>query len=212
MIISSLVSTAIVFSTIGGGTVNPVTASSECSMKSVGFNTLVSEGSTNTVGSDSSRFALNSDGTVTAKFKVVGNDDCKQVVTLATWKAPDADKGLPYSEQKLYKHVSGTFAPGVHTMTVALPNCFYQVDLVRGAEPTDQNGGPQYGSERMAGSLHGGTQACTDEKTEDVLSTEVVSPTELPKTGLGSGFAYLLGAIMAATAASLQYLRQARRA
>lgn len=170
------------------------------------------------------RFGLNSDGSVTATFEVSGGANCHQAVTLADWQAPTGkdEKGKPYNEQKLYKHVSGTFGVGTHTLTVQLPDCYYQVDLVRGSSPTDANGGPLYGKSVMMAAFHGGTKACvtpTPPKTPTPPTTTPTptpqtpavpqQPTSLPNTGAGSDiFLSALGASV--LGAAFQYARQLR--
>ncbi len=123
-------------------------------------------GTQNSTGTEKSRFKFVGNNKVSAEFEVKGDANCKQEVTLASWQAPDADKGRPYSEQKLFKFVSGKFGVGKHTLTVELPNCFYQVDLVRGSNPTGIDGGPVYEEGRMMGSLHGGKTKCEPPKKD----------------------------------------------
>lgn len=186
-------------------------AATACTVKAVGTK--------NTTGNTNSRFTLNGDGTVTAAFTVTGHD-CEQAVTLASWQAPDAIKGRPYDQQKLYKHVTGTFGEGTYKLTVQLPDCYYQIDLVTGTSPTGVNGTPVYETERMLGSLHGGTQKCeetppTTPETPTTPQTPVTpastreQPTTLPNTGTGSNI--LLAALGATVAgAAFQYIRQLR--
>jgi hypothetical protein len=136
---------------------------------------VVAVGSANTANQAGSRFTVQG-GVVSSKVKVTDDDECRETVTLVTWQAPDGNKGLPYSAQKLFQHTTKTFAPGVYSISTKLPDCFFQVDLVRGSQPTDPNGGPLYGKDRMMGSLHGGTQACAD-PTPSVTPTPSASPT-----------------------------------
>src|SRR5688572_11145687 len=107
-----LIATPVIVAGLALATIAPANATSnqtECSVKAVGTK--------NTAGNTDSRFKLNSDGTVSATFEVKGGKDCKQTVTLATWQAPDGDKGRPYELQKLYAHKTGTFGVGKHTLT-----------------------------------------------------------------------------------------------
>jgi hypothetical protein len=71
-------------------------------------------------------------------------------------------------EQTIYDEATGTFGPGTHTLTVLIPNCYYQVDFVCGTAlsplvPT--TGGPDsaninYTSEdRLISADNGGTKA-----------------------------------------------------
>lgn len=175
-------------------------------------------GTQNTAGQEKSRFVLNGDGTVSATFKVTGDENCEQDVTLASWQAPDADKGQPYEQQKLFAHVSGTFGLGTHTLTVKMPDCFYQIDLVRGNVPTGPNGSPVYEAGRMMGSLHGGTKKCeetppqTPPKTpEPPTEPEVKSEvTTLPNTGIGSNVA-IIALLVSVVAGAGHYFYHSRR-
>lgn len=171
----------------------------ECSVKMVG--------SSNSYGKPESRWILNDDGTVTGTLKVTGDEDCRQTVTLAAWEAPDADKGMPYDEQKLVDHITKTFRAGTHTMSIKLPMCFYQIDMVRGSKVTGENGLPVYPSVDMMGSLHGGTTGC---KTPEVPKTPE-TPQELPKTGAGSNILlFAMSATILGT--TFKYFRQLRTA
>jgi hypothetical protein len=184
-------------------TATPVAATTQtetCTVKAVGKK--------NTAGNPDSRFVLNGDNTVTAVFEVKGNEDCKLEVTLASWQAPDADKGRPYDQQKLFKFVTGTFGVGTHKLTVALPDCFYQVDLVRGSKPTGIDGGPVYEQGRMMGSLHGGTKVCEPPKPPEEPKEK---PKELPKTGPASILGLFTGTAIAGGAAHKVVLRHRAR-
>ncbi len=186
----------------------PVTAGATsiaagCTVKAVGTK--------NTAGANDSRFVLNADGTTTAAFIVTGTD-CNEAVTIASWQAPDGLKGRPYSEQKLFAQNTGTFTSGTHTLTVKLPTCFYQIDLVRGTSATDKNGGPEYDTSVMLGSLHGGTQACTIPTPPPQPPTPPVTPTPpktLPNTGTGSNI-FLVSTIVAITGYAFSYVRKMR--
>lgn len=132
-------------------------------------------------------------GNVTATFDVTG--DCvSQDVTLVTWTAPNPNKGKPYNQQNLFSHTTGNFKPGTHTLTTTLPNCYYQIDLITGTNPTDSTGGPGYSKEgRLRRSLHGGTQAC-DSTTVPVLPpapTPTTPNSTLPDTGPAALFVVL---------------------
>lgn len=140
--------------------------------------TVATVGSTNTAGAADSRFTVQNNGTVSAQLKVTGTD-CAVSVTLAVWQAPNADKGQPYSQQKLFSHNTATFNAGLHTISATLPDCYYQVDLLPGTSATATDGSPVYPKGTLLGSLHGGTQTCGG-GGETPPSTP---PAELPKTG-----------------------------
>lgn len=130
-------------------------ASNKCTVEAVG-----TENSANKAHSKFTKDGLK----VTGKFKVTGNN-CAEPVTLASWETPNAE-ARPLSKQKLYKYSQKKFAAGVHTLTVEVPDCYFQVDMVRGMKPTDDNGGPSYGPERNMGWLLGGNRKCETPKPE----------------------------------------------
>jgi len=84
---------------------------------------------------------------------------CKMPVSVASWKAPSAN-GRPYSKQTFYAGNSRTLREGRHLMSVAVPPCYFQVDLIHGLNP-HPNGttGPNYGKLFIAGAI-GGTKPC----------------------------------------------------
>ena len=196
-------------------TTTPVKAATACDAVSIGTK--------NTATGAGSRFVLNNDGTVSATFKVEGDSTCKMAVSLASWQAPDALKGRPYDQQKLFAHMSGTYGVGTYTLTVKLPTCYYQVDLVRGTSPTGPNGSPVYDDALMMGSLHGGTKTCVDtppttppttpETPQAPVQPQVLAaatPEALPNTGAGSTAA--IAAVLAAIAgAGYSYMRRLRK-
>lgn len=209
--------------TVAGTAIAPVSATTQtgdCRVNAVG--------TTNTTGQADSRFAV-VDGKVTARFIVEGDSNCTKDVTLAVWQAPDGDKGKPFDQQKLFAHKTDTFSVGTHDLTVDLPDCYYQVDLVRGSNSTDKDGGPLYGSENMIAALHGGTTVCETSKppvetpvTPPATTTPAEEtpfggqggateePTVLPNTGVGANVAIFAGAAMVLGTA-FQYMRQLRR-
>lgn len=85
---------------------------------------------------------------------------CKMPVSVASWKAPSAN-GRPYSQQKFYAGNSRTLREGRHLMSVAVPPCFFQVDLIHGLDP-HPNGttGPGYGPKLFIAGAIGGTKPC----------------------------------------------------
>ena len=210
------------FGLVLAGTVIPMTALATntatvaCSV--------VAAGTKNTVGTSSAdRFSLNG-SSVTSKFIVAGDANCRVDVSLATWTAPDGLKGQPYSAQKLYGSATGTFAPGTHSLSTKTPDCYYQFDLIRGKSATASNGSPVYEVGRMMGSAHGGTKVCataTPSPTPTPVPTHTPAPTptpagsgsalgaaiELPKTG--SGFSDILG-FTTMTLAAVAYIRSRR--
>lgn len=135
-------------------------------------------GKTNTANQTDSRWTLSANGVATGTFTVTGDDDCQQTVTLSAWEAPNAAKGQPYDQQKLVSHVTGTFGPGKHSLSIQVPDCFYQLDMIRGANAAGPTGTAEYVKGSLIGSLHGGTKTCE--------VTPPVTPPTLPNTGVGS--------------------------
>ncbi len=179
----------------------PASAATNCTVKSVG--------SKNTAGNSDSRFVLNADGTVSAAFTVTGDNTCMLPVTMASWQAPDAAKGQPYDQQKLFKHVTETFGVGTHKLTVQAPDCFYQIDLVRGTSPTGPNGGAVYTKGSLMGSLHGGTKSCVETPETPTTSVTPETPTTLPNAGTGTNV--VVAAITAGVlGTAFQYIRKVR--
>jgi hypothetical protein len=70
--------------------------------------------------------------TVTVNFTVVGHSPVR--VSLVAYNAPgNTFDASTASEQVIFQDASETFSPGAHSLTVQLPNNFYQVDFVAGA-------------------------------------------------------------------------------
>ena len=101
--------------------------------------------------------------TVQARFTVAAG----QTVTLSlvSYEAPTpAFIAALASQQMVYQSQTQTFGPGQHTLTVRVPNCYFQVDLVLG--PVIDHFGPAgsntfYSTQgRLISSGFGGTQPC----------------------------------------------------
>lgn len=166
---------------LGGSTIHPGSANAATGepIKPIGGNCVVKTDANNTYKITGSK--------ATATFDVTGNCT-SQAVTLTSWEAPNGTDGKPYSSQTLFAHSTGTFAPGTHTLTVALPNCYYQLDLILGSAPTDATGSPDYAMQGiLRRSLHGGTQSCattpTPTPTNPTPTPLSSTPTALPNTG-----------------------------
>jgi hypothetical protein len=188
------------------------TDSTTCSVKAVGAK--------NTTGAADSRWTVTTDGVASAKVVATGDPTCMQQVTISVWQAPDAVKGLPYSAQKLVAHTTYTVPVGTTPVSIVLPDCFYQVDLVRGADAIGTNGQPIFPAGTNMASLHGGTKACETGGTggattptptpTPVTPVAEVTPTELPSVGTGS--TVIVAALAAVVGGTIfQYVRQMRR-
>ena len=104
------------------------------------------------------------DGRVYIKVVVHGGKNCQKTVTLESWKAPNGTDGKPYKEQTLYLYKTVTFGPGEHRMSVQLPNCYFQVDLIHGSKTmgASPDADIKFDADRVIGSVHGGNQACVN--------------------------------------------------
>jgi LPXTG-motif cell wall-anchored protein len=161
------------------------------------------------------------------KVEVKGKN-CAKVVTLEAWKAPNATDGRPFKEQVLFRHITRTLDAGSHLLSVQLPNCYYQVDLIHGSKTMGANGEIKFDSARMIGSVHGGNKVCTvttpdtpDEPevpetpvtpvtppTTTITTTTSSSVTTLPKTGAGSIVAGIFGSVSALGTAAHYFVRR----
>ncbi len=106
--------------------------------------------------------------TVTVTFTVTMAND---TMTLVSYTAPGPafDSTTAY-QQQIFDVATGTFSPGTYSLTVQIPNCYYQVDFV--CDSAIDNLGPaNYGpdsnnifytaEDRLISADNGGTQACT---------------------------------------------------
>lgn len=132
------------------------------------------------------------------KVVVKGGKNCTKTVTLEAWKAPNGTDAKPYREQTLYRSKTLTgLKPGEYRMSVQLPNCYYQVDLIHGGKTmgASPDADIKFDSDRMIGSVHGGNQTCVntpdtpDEPEAPETPTTPTTPkasstaTSLTKTG-----------------------------
>jgi uncharacterized repeat protein (TIGR01451 family) len=136
-----------------------------CVNFTVNNNNCLTKGLTNLSG------ATQQGDTVTANFTVpTGMSD---QLTLVSYIAPGStfSDSTAY-EQVIYQEATGTFAPGTHSLTVEIPNCYYQIDFFCGPainqlEPNQNNDayGPDsanilyHAEDRFISSDNGGTTA-----------------------------------------------------
>jgi len=107
-----------------------------------------------------------SGGQATANFTIPKNCTPKKV-TLVSYKAPNGTNGKPYPKQTVHAFNTKTFQnPGKHVIKVDLPNCFYQVDLVRGDHVIQHfsDGNTYTAQNRLITAKHGGKQSCEPKK------------------------------------------------
>lgn len=99
--------------------------------------------------------------TATGRFTVPAGCPGTHVL-MASYTAPNGTDGKPYTAQKLFASKRDKFGPGAHSLSVQLPNCYYQVDLARGTvlpnfNSTTYTASPQH---ILLAAKHGGTQPC----------------------------------------------------
>lgn len=102
----------------------------------------------------------------TADFKLPGN--CKnQTVSLVSYMAPNGTDGKPYAQQKLFKSTTREFnvADSHRTISVEVPDCYFQIDLVKGQPKQSFADGTTYHAENrfLAGRM-GGNKSCDQPK------------------------------------------------
>lgn len=151
--------------------------------------------------------------TVTANFEVkkvtdgVGN--CTKDVTVAAWNAPNGVDGVPFDKQTFVDSKSGTFPVGFHSLTVKKPQCFYQVDLLRGLSPFGANGGGvNYVDWQYVSSAHGGQECKPAPTPQPVKPAAVVTTGKLPNTGVGD---VIPVAVVAGTGAGIMHRIRSRK-
>lgn len=140
-------------------------------------------------------FTVNGD-TATTSFTVNGLAGCSVTVTLASWQAPFGSTNfLPIASQKLLFSKTSSFTPGQYTMSIQInPDCFYQVDVVRGSSPTAADGTPNYTSP-LIDFIQAGSTVCqpppvpvtpASAATPTPTATTPTTPTTLVNTGPGA--------------------------
>lgn len=149
---------------------------------------------------------------------IVTGKDCVRHATLAAWEAPNGVDGRPYKEQVLASHMTKTIETGnrnqaKRTLSVQIPECYYQIDIMRGKKVMGRNGEIKFDADKHLGGVHGGTQACetpetpvTPEtpETPTTPSTPATPETELTKTGPASAIAAFSG--VSTLAAGVHYV------
>lgn len=119
-------------------------------------------------------------GVATVRFTVASG--CKDIqLSLVSYKAASATfSEQTAGQQQLYDARTGIFSAGTYTLTVAVPNCYYQVDFVYGM-PIEHLGPAGtnnfYGKQgRLISSANGGTSSCTSTNTPPT-TTDTPPPT-----------------------------------
>ncbi|HWB13988.1 MAG TPA: SdrD B-like domain-containing protein [Pirellulales bacterium] len=115
----------------------------------------------------------NQGNVVTVTFTVPAgmNDQLSLVSYIAP--GPSFDANTAY-QQQIYDMATGIFTPGTHTLTVCIPNCYYQIDFICGLPICELGGGPGYGPDgsnifysaesRLISADNDGTNPCSTSK------------------------------------------------
>ncbi len=109
----------------------------------------------------------------TATASVVLSPGCANVqLSLVSY---EATRSFDLTEQRVFDHKTVTvFA--ADTLSVSLPNCFFQVDLVRGSVLASLSEATGYtAQQRMLATVRGGTAACTTPVTPAPQGTGVAA-------------------------------------
>lgn len=137
-----------------------------------------------------------SGNTVSMNVTINGNSSCRKSFVLSSFKVPhDRLVAEPVEDQILfdYDRISNV-GPGTYKLTVKVPDCFHQVDLALGTNPTGPNGRLPYELNRLLNAYMGGTQKCVTKPPvtpptttlPPVVPVAAVTPTKLPDTGPAS--------------------------
>ncbi|HEX8390285.1 MAG TPA: hypothetical protein VF597_02605 [Candidatus Saccharimonadales bacterium] len=113
----------------------------------------------------------------TVTFDVKGCDANGINISIIAWKAPNGTDGKPYDKQKMFAHDTKHFSNGRHTMTITLPDCYFQVDTVTGTKLTGSSGGAYNYDERQVAYMHGGTKSCEEKPVTPTTPTAPTTPT-----------------------------------
>lgn len=98
---------------------------------------------------------------VSATVVITGDASCRKPVTLAVWKLPNK-QGLPLTAQKFFGNKSQMYGRGTHTITTAIPECYWQADLLGQMRPKSVNGNADYQwpQDKLANYRLGGSKSC----------------------------------------------------
>lgn len=127
---------------------------------------------------------------------VTGEEGCEKTVSVASWQWP-THLGLPIKSQVLYKTNTQTFGLGEHVISVEVPDCYWQVDLVEGSRPTAADGTADYQigepndkTDRLMDAAYGGEKVCFAKPGEPTTTGPITPPSNplspvssIPSTG-----------------------------
>jgi len=117
-----------------------------------------------------------------------------QQVSLVSYKSPSPG-GQPLNQQTVFQSTTQTLNPGTYSLAVQVPDCYFQVDLVRGGviwQLSDQH--TYHGENRFVTSKNGTGPACTTTTTTPPVTPPASPPAvqsstttkSLPNTGAGN--------------------------
>jgi len=169
--------------------------------------------------SDSTANSTVNGNTLTTKVLVTGDEDCEKSASIGVWQWPTAN-GLPVSGQVLYKSTTATFGPGEHTLSIDVPECQWQADVMEGTRATAADGTADYqigdpsnpNSDRFLDVAYGGNGVCfADESSPEnpVPTAKKQSITRLPNAGVsGTASAAVASVLSAITTVTYTIVRK----
>jgi hypothetical protein len=117
-------------------------------------------------------------GTASVDFTVAA--DCNVQLSLVSYQAPAATFSEDTaSQQTIFDTATATLAAGAHTLSVDVPNCFFQVDFILGSPIATL--GPAGSSNfysaqgRLISAMNGGTAQCSAGTTDTGGSTDTTN-------------------------------------
>ena len=114
---------------------------------------------------------------VTETFSVKGPTGCSAQVSLVSWRAAyGATSILPFNTQVEVDGKTGVYKQGTYTLTVKVPDCYYQVDMSIGPIPAPGSGA-NYGNGNVQDFLQAGNTVCVAPVTVTVAKTPTPTPT-----------------------------------
>ena len=159
-----------------------------------------------------------SGGRAAVQFTVA--EGCNGELSLVSYKAssPTFDEQSA-SQQQVYDKVNMTLPAGSYTWSVALPDCYYQVDFVYG-KPIEHLGTEGFYGSRRIEAMNGGTTSCTSStpstntpsnNTAPVQNTAPMAPappasiTVVKLERVGSTGAFVAGPVTAKVGDTIYY-------
>jgi hypothetical protein len=107
-------------------------------------------------------------------------DDNKHTVSLVVYKLNDGNWEHKIKNQYIYAHKTIQVGTGKHTVSVNLPNCGYQADLVKG-QPVDVSTGAHQ-NHILAAHVGGNRVACAAKPTPKPTPNTPIPTPETPAT------------------------------